>query len=209
MNRRLLIAFIPPKDITNNLSKIRNIAGIKVKKSSGLNTSHITIIDNTFSDINKLDKELKKFMNENKSFLVDVRGFDTFAVKKSVGINRYRKQNSLIYLIDKNARMNKFRKTLSEKVDYLKTQKRINQWVKENPNLSEKSLENINKYGTPFGLKEWKFHTTVGMIPKDKVKEIMKNIDKLDIKKKFEINSVGIFVRKNGWKLYKKYNFKK
>jgi len=207
--QRLLIALIPQKEIVDNLQKIRKIADIKTARGSGLKTPHITLVDNSFSSIKRVDIELKKIAKSFKPFNAKIKGLDTFIVKKVSGIERYKQNNSLIYRIKTDKNLYDLRKKILKRVDYLKTQERLEQWKKENPLLSEKALNNIKKYGTPFGLKEWKFHTTVGLIPKTKIKNIMSKIKKLDLQNIIRINNFGLFVRKDGWKLYKKYNLKK
>jgi len=204
MGKRMLIAFIPEKEVIENMKKVRKIAGIKPKRNSA---PHITIVDNTYSDIKKVDKELKKISKEFSPFNAKIRGFDTFVVNKKLRIERYKQNNSLIYMIKKNPLMSKFRKKLFLKLDYLKTKERFGQWKKENPNLSKKALANIEKYGTPFGLNEWKFHVTMGLIPKEKTKEILEKIKELNLDKSWKISHFGLFVRKNGWVLFKKYSF--
>jgi len=203
--QRLLIALIPQKEIVDNLNKIRKMAGVKKKKKSA---PHITIVDNSFSSIKKVDEELKKIAKLPRPFNAHVKGIDTFIVKKTTGIERYKHKNSLMYRIKNSSQLNNLRREILKRLDYLKTPASLNQWKKENPSLSEKALKNIKKYGTPFGLKEWKFHTTIGLIPKKKQKEILNKIRPLDIRRTMIINSLGLFIRKNGWKLYKKYKFK-
>ena len=78
----------------------------------------------------------------------------------------------------------------------------------ENPKMSKKGLANVEKYGTPFGLREWKFHITMGLIPKEKQKEILNKIQKLNLQESWNIDSFGLFVRKRGWVLFRKYYFK-
>jgi 2'-5' RNA ligase len=199
MGKRVLIAFIPQKKVVQNLIKVRKIAGIKVKKSSGLKTPHITIIDNSFSDIRKVDKELKEISRSFKPFTIKFKGIDTFVVKGAIGIEKYNQTNSLIYMVKNNPSINKFRRELIIKLNPLKTKERLKQWIGENPKLSKRSLANIEKYGTPFGLKEWKFHTTMGLIPKEKQKEILKKIKKLNFQGSWKIDHFGLFIRKNGW----------
>ena len=200
----MLIAFIPEKEVIGNMRQVRKITGIKPKRNSA---PHITIVDNTYSDINKVDKELKEISKEFSPFDAKIKGFDTFVVNKKLRIEKYQQKNSLIYLIKKNPLMNKFRKELFLKLDYLKTKERFGQWKKENPNLSKKALANIEKYGTPFGLNEWRFHVTMGLIPKDKTKEILEKIRGLNLNKTWKISHFGLFVRKNGWVLFRKYRF--
>jgi murein DD-endopeptidase MepM/ murein hydrolase activator NlpD len=204
-SQRLLIALIPKKEIVNNLNKIRKIVGIKAKESSGLRTPHITIVDNSFSNIKEVDKELSKIVKSLKPFNALIKGIDTFIVEKSFKIEKYKENNSLIYRIKNNSHLNNLRKEILRRLDYLKTSERLKQWVKENPKISSKSIKNIKKYGTPF--KDWKFHTTIGLIPKQKQGEILNKIKKLDLQKNWKIDCFGLFIRKDGWKLYKKYNF--
>jgi len=201
--RRMLIALIPQKEIVNNLEKIRRIANIKANERSA---PHITIVDNSFEGIKKVDKKLREIAKSLKPFDSKVKGIDTFTVTKNLGIERYKQNNSLIYRIKNDSNLNNLRKEILKKLDYLKTSERLEQWIKENPKLSKRSLISIKKYGTPFGLKEWKFHTTIGLIPKEKQKEILHKIKQLDIQKKMVVDSFSLFVRKNGWKLYKRYN---
>lgn len=203
MGKRMLIAFIPEKEVVNNMKKVRKIAGIKSKRNSA---PHITIVDNTYSSIKKVDQELKKLSKEFSSFSARIKGLNTFIVNKNLKIEKYGQNNSLIYLIKKNLLMNKFRKELFTKLDYLKTKERLGAWKKENPRLSKTALANIEKYGTPFSMDEWKFHVTIGLIPKDKTKEIMKKIQGLNLSKSWKIKHFGLFVRKNGWVLLKKYS---
>jgi len=205
---RVLIAFMPSRKMRDNISKVRKIIGIKVEKNSGLKTPHMTIIDNSYSDVKKVDKELGKIAKFTKPFVAKIKGLDTFVVNKKLKIEKY-KQNPLIYLIKNNPAMNKFRRDLLIQIDSLKTKERLKQWMKENPEMSKKGLVNVEKYGTAFGLREWKFHTTIGLIPKIKQKEILERIHKLNIQDNWEINHFGLFVRKNGWVLFKKYYFKK
>jgi hypothetical protein len=204
MEERLLIAFIPQKKVIENLAKIRKIAGIKNKNNSA---PHITIIDNSYLDIKKVDRELKEIADMTHPFIAKIQGLDTFVVKRDLKIERYRKNNSLIYLIKNNHQLKRIRKEILFKLDYLKTPERINQWIKENPKISKKALSNIKKYGTPFGLKEWKFHITIGLIPKAKKKKILYKIHKLDLENSWIINNFGLFIRKKGWIIYKKYQF--
>jgi len=204
-SQRLLIALIPQKEIVAKLNKIRKIAGIKARKTSGLRTPHITIVDNSFSDIKKVDKELSKIAKSLTSFNAMVKGLDTFIVKKSLRIEKYKQNNSLIYRIEGNSQLKNLRKEILKRLDYLKTSERLKQWIKENPEISSKSIKNIEKYGTPF--KDWEFHATIGLIPKQKQGEILNKIKKLDLQKSWKIDCFGLFIRKDGWKLYKKYNF--
>ena len=60
--KRMLIAFIPNKNFEKNLAKVRKTAGIKIKKNSGLKTPHITIIDNSYSNMEEVDRKLKKIV---------------------------------------------------------------------------------------------------------------------------------------------------
>lgn len=207
MGERVLIAFIPQKRVIDNLQKIRKIAGINIEKSSGLKTPHITIIDDSYSNVKEVDKELKKIAKITKPFLAKIKGIDTFVVKKDLRIERYKENNSLVYLIKNNPQMNQFRKEIYKKLASLKTGERLKQWKKENLKMPKKVLENIEKYGTPFEMNEWKFHTTIGLIPKTKQKEILKKIEKLNLSGNWTIDHFGLFVRKNGWVLFKKYSF--
>lgn len=208
MGKRLLIALTPQKKVVENLFKIRKIVGINIKKRSGLKTPHITIVDNSFSDIRKVDKELKEIAKSFKPFSAKINGLDTFVVKKAIGIERYKRNNSLIYRIKNNSSLIRLRKELLKRLDYLKTSDRLMHWIKENPKISQKNLVNIKKYGTPFGLREWKFHTTIGLITKKKQKNILKKIKKLNLQESWKIDHFGLFVRKNnGWMLFKKYYF--
>lgn len=200
----MLIAFIPKKEVIENMKKVRKIAGIKPKRNSA---PHITIVDNTYSDIKKVDEELKKISKEFSPFNAKIKGFDTFVVNKKLRIEKYLQNNPLIYMVKKNPVMNKFRKNIFLKLNYLKTRERIGRYKRENPNLSKKALANVEKYGTPFGLNEWKFHVTIGLIPEDKTKEILEKIKKLNLSKSWKINHFGLFIRKNGWVLFKKYRF--
>jgi len=203
----MLIAFIPQKKVVKNLIKVRKIAGIKVKKNSGLKTLHITIIENSYSDVEKVDKELKKIVKSSGPFVAEIKGLDTFVVNQNLQIKKYKQNNSLIYMIKNNLSMNKFRKELLKKLNPLKSKERLRQWMDENPQMSKKGLANVEKYGTPFGLREWKFHITMGLIPKEKQKEILNKIQKLNIQESFNIDSFGLFVRKRGWVLFRKYHF--
>lgn len=202
----MLVAFIPEKEAIKNMIKIRKIAGIKSKKNSA---PHITIIDNSYSNVKDVDKELKKISKKFSQFNAKIKGLDIFVVNKKLKIERYKQHNSLIYMIKKNKLMERFRKELFQILNYLKTRERVGQWKRENPKISEKALESIEKYGTPFGLKEWKFHITIGLIPKKKQEKILNEIKKLNLKKIWKITHFGLFVRKNGWILSKKYSFKK
>lgn len=204
----MLIAFIPQKKLLQNLIKVRKIAGIKIKKNSGLKTPHITIIDDSYSDLKQVDKELKEIVKSISPFVAKIKGLDTFDVNQNLKIKKYKQNNSLIYRIKDNPSMNKFRKELLIKLNPLKTKERLKQWTEENPKISKKALKNIEKYSTPFGLKGWKFHITIGLIPKEKQKEILKNIKKLNLQRSWKIDHFSLFVRKNGWTLSKKYYFK-
>jgi len=205
--KRLLISFIPPKKIVDNLSKIRKIAGITVKKGSGSKVPHVTIVDDSFSDILEVSKRLKEIVENTKKFVVRIKGINTFNVDQKLKIEKY-KETPLIYLMGDNPRMSKFRMKIIRELSSLKTKDRLNQWKKENPKLSKKGLGNVRKYGTAFGPKEWKFHTTVGLIPKEKKKEILKKLDKLNIKENWEIDSFALYERQNSWKLIKKFKLK-
>lgn len=208
MGQRMLIAFIPQKKVVDKVSKVRKSAGIKIEKTSGLKTPHITLIENSYSNVKDVDKKLKEISKSFNSFSVKIKGFDTFVVNKKLKIERYKQNNSLVYMFENNSSMNKFRKELIKKLNPLQTEERIEQWEKQNPTISKKGLSNIKKYGTPFGLREWKFHTTIGLIPKTKQKDILKKIKKLNIQEDVIINHVGLFLRKGTWKLFKKYNFR-
>tara|TARA_Y100000310_G_scaffold228983_2_gene231346 strand:- start:3703 stop:3855 length:153 start_codon:yes stop_codon:yes gene_type:complete len=48
----------------------------------------------------------------------------------------------------------------------------------------------------------------MGLIPKEKQKEILNKIQKLDIHENWKIDHCGLFVRKRGWVLFGKYYFK-
>ncbi|MAH49504.1 hypothetical protein CMI37_27015 [Candidatus Pacearchaeota archaeon] len=139
----MLVAFIPQKKVVKNLAKVRKIAGIKVKKSSGLKTPHITIIDNSYSDVEKVDKELRKIAQSISPFAAKIRGLNTFAVNQKLKIKKYKQNNSLIYMIKNNLAMNKFRKELLTRLNSLKTKERLQQWIKENPQMSKKGLANV------------------------------------------------------------------
>ncbi len=204
----MLIAFIPQKKVVKNLIKVRKIAGIKVKKNSGLRTPHITIIDNSYLDVKKVDKELKKIAKSISPFVAKIKGLDIFVVNQNLKIKKYKQSNSLIYMIKNNSSMNKFRRELLIKLNPLKTKERLRQWMEENPKMSKKGLANVEKYGTPFGLKKWKFHITMGLIPKEKQKEILNKIQKLNIQDSWDIDHFGLFVREKGWVLFRKYYFK-
>ncbi len=174
-----------------------------------MRTSHITIIDNSFSDIKRVDKQLKKFSQIQKPFLIKIKGIDSFAVKKKIGIKKYSHKDSLIYLIENNNSLVKIRKNLLKQLNHLTTKDRLIQWLEENPYLSKRSLDNIKKYGTPFGLKEWKFHVTIGLISKEKKKNTIDKIKKLNIQESFIIDHIELFIRKNGWTPFKKYPLKR
>ena len=206
---RMLIAFIPEKKVVDNVSKVRKIVGIKIKRHDGLKTPHITLIDNSYSNVKDVDKKLKEISKSFNSFSVKIKGFDTFVVNEKLKIEKYKQNNSLVYMFENNVSMNKFRKELIKKLNPLQTEERIEEWIKENPTISKKSLSNIKKYGTPFGLREWKFHTTIGLIPKRKQKETLNKIKKLNIQEDLIIGHFGLFLRKGSWKLFKKYYFKK
>ena len=87
----MLIAFIPQKKVVKNLIKVRKIAGIKVKKNSGLKTPHITIIENSYSDVEKVDKELKKIAKTSGPFVAKIKGIDTFVVNQNLQIKKSKK----------------------------------------------------------------------------------------------------------------------
>ena len=204
----MLIAFTPSNKVVSNLVKIRKIAKIDIKKGSGLKIPHITIIDNSFLDIEKVDMELKRFAKSFKPFSAKIKGIGLFVVKNSIGLKKYKQKDSLIYLVKNNNSLIKFREELLKKLDYLKTDDRLKQFMEENPKLSNRNLMNIKKYGSPFGLKEWKFHTTIGLIPRKKKEEIMEKIKKLNLQENWEIDHFSLFVRKDGWVLFKKYYLK-
>jgi len=208
MGEQILIAFIPQKRVVNNQQKIRKLAGIKVAKKSGLNTPHITIIDNSYSDIKEIKQELQNIIKETKPFTAKIKGLETFKVKKSLKIEKYQGNNSLIYLIKNNPKMYKFRREALKALRPLRTEEKLKQWKKDNPNASKRSIKNMGEFGSAFGGKEWVFHSTVGLIPKTKEREILTKIKKLHLSKEWTIKEIGLFRRKNGWKLVKKYSLR-
>ena len=85
---RMLIAFVPEKEIISRLDKARKLAKIKIKKGSGLKTPHITIVDNSFSNIEEVDKTLEKIARSTKPFSARIISFDTFEIKQSLKIEK-------------------------------------------------------------------------------------------------------------------------
>ncbi len=209
MGERLLIAFIPQKRVVKNLDKVRKLAKIKIEANSGLKTPHITLIDNSYSSVEEVDKILKGISKSTNPFIAKLEGLATFSVNQKLKIKKYEQNNSLIYMIEKNNSMKDFREKLLAKLSRLNTEERFKQWIKENPKISQEGLTNVKKYGTPFGLEEWRFHITIGLIPKEKQNEILKKINKLNLQNSWKIDCIGLFVRKKSWVLYKKYSFQK
>ena len=61
------------------------------------------------------------------------------------------------------------------------------------------------KYGPAFGPEEWRFHETIGLIPKKDKREILNKIKKLNFEKEFKFDAIALFKRDNGWKFVKEY----
>lgn len=206
MGQRMLVAFIPPEEVVRNMEKVRELAEGKIQAGANLEAPHITLIDNSYADVEKVDKVLRKIAKSTKPFVAEIKGLDTFNVNRKLKIEKYVQHDSLIYMIKKNTAMSRFRKEILGKLKPWQTDERAAQWIAENPKLSKGALNNILRFGTPFGLKEWKFHATIGLIPKLHQKDILKKIQKLNYTKDWNLNRFALFVREDGWKLVSEYS---
>ena len=208
MGERLLVAFVPPVKITKNLEEIREILGEEIQAGASLKTPHITIVDNSYVNIKNVEKALGKIAKTFSPIITETKGIDTFNVNKKLKIEKYAQNNSLIYMIKSNPSMNKLRKEILKSLKPLQTGERLAQWKEQNIGLSKRALFNINKYGTPFSLKEWKFHATVGLIPRKKQKEILNKIQKFNVVDSLRFDKFVLFVRKERWEMVKEYFLK-
>lgn len=74
--------------------------------------------------------------------------------------------------------------------------------------MPEENLENVKKYGYPFGPNDWTFHSTVDSFSEKEYKNFWPKIKKYDLEKRWKVKHIAIYINlgKDGFKLYKRYN---
>ena len=202
MSAVLLIAINPPKEVAENILKIRKF----ISKKTGSNTlgshdPHITLSVNSFPNFSDVEKKVLSVLKNYKPFSARIEGLQTFPFDPIF------KTNTIVYKVERTPTLSKIQSEIVTKLNPIRTDDQVNWLLQQNPNPPEKNMKNIRKYGYPFGPKDWIFHASVGSVSDEHYKEIWKKIQKYDLSKTWRVDNISIFVYlgDDGFKLFKKY----
>lgn len=202
MSIPLLIAINPPKEISENIIKLRKFIVKKTGKNLyGSHEPHITLFVNSFPNFSDVEKQLISIIKKYKPFSAKIDGLHTFT------FDPITKSHTIVYKVEKTPTLSNIQKEIVKRLNSLRTDDQMKWLLKQNPNPSKKNMENISKYGYPCGLKEWIFHASIVSIPQEMYEEIWRRIQKYDMKKSWLVNNISIFVHlgDDGFRLFKKY----
>ncbi len=198
----LLIAINPPREVAENIIKIRKFIFKKTRKNLyGSHDPHITLSVNTFQNFSEVEKKILSVLKKYKPFSAKIENLHTFP------FDPFLKTNTIVYKVEKSSTLANLQKDIVSKVNDLRTDDQVKWLLELNPNQSKESIKNIRKYGYPFGPKDWIFHASAGSVSNRHYKEIWKKIKKYNLRKTWTINTISIFIHlgDDGWKLFKKY----
>ena len=204
MSVPLLIAIDPQKQVNKNIIELRKY----ITKATGINfygnhDPHITLVVNSFRNFSEVDRKVKEILKTYKPFYAKIRGLGVLS-------NPF-PNHVILYKIKKDKILSNLQKQLTEKLNTLRTQDQANWMLKQENNFKQKNLKNLEKWGYPFGPKEFMPHASIGTIRKDQYKafyeKVWKKSKQSDLKTKWKVNWIGIYVLlgEDGWTLYKRY----
>lgn len=202
----LLIAINPPNGLSKKVLKLKEFI---VKRTGKFyyaqHDPHITLFVNSFPSFSAVEDKFNLVVKKYKQFIVKIDGLDTFTFDPIFNTN------TITYKVEKSKILSKIQNEIVDILNPLRTQDQANWLLKQNPNPLKQHMENISKYGYPFGPKDWVFHLTIGSVPKEIYEEIWKEVKKYNSHKKFLVKEICIFIHlgDDGFKLYKKYKLKK
>ena len=191
------IGLIPSKIIKENIKKIRLI--LKDINIYGNHEPHVTLYPNSFNSLDDVERVIKKVIKHHKPFYIEIIGIKQLKDPINNTI-------ALIYEIKKTEKLIKLQKELFNELNKIRTRDQ-EKWflrvIKQSSiEISEGILKNIKKYGYPFSPENWIFHITIASF----MREIdLSSLKWYDIKTKFVINEIGIFLEDDEvLKLYKR-----
>lgn len=202
MSVPLLIAINPPKEIAENIIKIRSLIAKKTGKNLyGSHDPHITLSVNSFPNFSDVERIVISVVKKYKPFSAKIEGLHTFAFDPIF------KSHTIVYKVEKTPTLAKIQKEIVTKVNPLRSDDQVKWLLKQNPNPPKENMKNIRKYGYPFGPKDWIFHASIGSVSKEHYEEIWKKIQQYDLSKTWRVDNISIFVHlgDDGFKLFKKY----
>jgi len=199
MSIPLLIAINPPKEIADNIVKIRKF--VTQKSTYGSHDPHITLSVNSFPNFSDVEKQVVSVVKKYKPFSAKIEGLHTFQFDPIF------KTYTIAYKVERTPTLTSIQQALVGKVNPLRTDDQAKWLLKQNPNPPKAMMKNIRKYGWPFGPKDWVFHASIGSVSNRHYKEIWKKIQKYDLSKTWRVDAISIFVHlgDDGFKLFKKY----
>ena len=198
----LLIAINPPKEIAENIVKIRKFMSKKTGKNTyGSHDPHITLSVNSFPNFSDVEKKVISVVKKYKPFAAKIEGLHTFPFDSIF------KTNTIVYKVERTPTLAKIQEEIVTKINPSRTEDQVKWLLKQNPNPPKENMKNIRKYGYLFGPKDWIFHASVGSVSKKYYEEIWKEIQKYNVSKTWLVDNISIFVHlgEDGFKLFKKY----
>ena len=202
MSIALLIAINPPKEIADNIVKIRKFISQKTGKNTyGSHDPHITLSVNSFPNFSDVEKRVLSVLKKHKPFSAKIEGLHTFPFDPIL------KTNTVVYKVERTPTLAKIQEEIVNAVNPIRTEDQVKWLLKQNPHPPKENMKNIRKYGYPFGPKDWIFHASVGSVSNEHYEEIWKKIQKYNLSKTWRVDNVSIFVHlgDDGFKLFKKY----
>lgn len=200
MSIPLLIAINPPKEIAENIIKIRKLIVKKIDNKLH-SDPHITLSVNSFPNFSSVEKIVLSITKKYKPFSAKIEGLHTFTFDPIL------KSHTLVYKVEKTPTLAKIQKEIVTKVNPFRTDDQAKWLLKQNPNPPKENMKSIRKYGYPFNPNNWIFHTSIGSVSKEYHEEIWKKIQKYNVSKTWLVDNISIFVYlgDDKFKLFKKY----
>ena len=198
----LLIAVNPPKEIAENIVKIRKLIAKRTGKNTyGSHDPHITLAVNSFPNFSDVERKVLSVIKKYKPFSAKIEGLHTFSFDPILNAN------TIAYKVERTPELSNLQKEIMNKINPLRTEDQAKQLLKQNPNPSKENMKNIRKFGYLFGHKDWIFHASVGSVSNKHYKEIWETIQKYNLCKTWRVNNIFIFIHlgDDGFRLFKKY----
>lgn len=205
MNIPLLVAIEPPREVSENIRILRKrIVDTTGNNSYGSHDPHITLLVSTFTDLSTVEREVEMLAEHHESFKARVQGIHT------VFDDPVFKGNTLVYKLEKPSQLENLQNELIERLNPLRTDDHLRLILQRNPELSERSAENIRKYGHPYDKDAWFFHATIGTVPNEQYEKVWKIAQRYDLTTTWIVKSIGIYTYRigDGFRLFKTYELK-
>ncbi len=157
MSIGLLVAIEPSLEIRRNIKKLRNWIQEETRKSiPGLHEPHVTLFVNSFENFSRVEKVINDIAQNYKPFTVNTKGIEVFENDPLAQGNP-----TFVYRVEDSRDIKTLQRKVVDRLNPLRTGDQANWCLKQNTHPSKKMLNNIARYGYPFGPEDWKFHTTI------------------------------------------------